>query len=451
MITEVTVPDIGEFHNIPIIEILVKIGDRVSKDSPLLTLESDKATLDVPSPMSGIVKQLKVALGDRVSLGSSILTLEASDTVGPPATAAIAPSDAPAAATAPAPSAAVAQAPATVAAPTVSAAAAAAPWPTRLVAVSTDRLAVAAADSTAPSRLPGGSPSVRRFAHQLGVDLAAVKGSGPRGRILREDLQSHVQAAMAAPRAPAAEAAEARLAPWPRIDFSKFGAIERTALTPVRRIAGENLARNWSLIPHVTNFEDADITELEAFRKQLNLEGSNGDAKITLLSFIIKAVAVLLKRFPDFNASLDGDSLILKRYVNIGFAADTPNGLVVPVIRSVDTKGIAQIAQEVTALAAQARAGKLKLADMQGGSFTVSSLGGVGGTGFTPIINAPEVAILGTTRAQIRPVWSGSAFEPRLVLPLSLSWDHRVIDGVAAARFLNHLSRLLGDFRRVML
>ncbi len=461
MITEITVPDIGDFKNIPIIEILVKAGDQVAKDAPLLVLESDKATLDVPSPRHGIVKELKVALGDRVSLGSTILMLETSGAEAASAARELTPGGAApraSAASPPSPSPSPSSSSSSSSSPPPPAATVdAASWGPRLVTNLTDRAPNSVATS-GPSRRSGGSPSVRRFARELGVDLAAVKGSGPRGRILKEDLQSHVKAAMKTAAEPAAARAgnqlasgHQQLAPWPQIDFSKFGPTERRPLTQIRKISGENLARNWALIPHVTNFEDADITELEAFRKQLNVEDQKASAKITLLSFLIKSTAVVLKRFPEFNSSLDGSELIIKRYCHIGFAADTPNGLVVPVIRDVDTKGITQIANEAAALAALARDGKLKLADMQGGCFTISSLGGIGGTGFTPIINAPEVAILGVTRAQIRPVWDGSVFQPRLILPLTLSWDHRVVDGAAAARFLNQLSLLLGDFRRALL
>jgi pyruvate dehydrogenase E2 component (dihydrolipoamide acetyltransferase) len=293
---------------------------------------------------------------------------------------------------------------------------------------------------------------VRRFGRELGVDLFAVKGSGPRGRILKEDLQGFVKTAMAAAASnPITDRGGGlKLAAWPQIDFSKFGNIDRAPLTKIRRIAGENLSRNWAVIPHVTNFEDADITDLDAFRQQMNAEAEIPATKVTMLAFLLKATAATLRKYPEFNSSLDGDELILKRYFHIGFAADTPNGLVVPVIRDVDTKGISRIASETATLAEQAREGKLKVADMQGGCFTISSLGGIGGTGFTPIINAPEVAILGVTRAQMRPLWIGKEFQPRLVLPLSLSWDHRVIDGAAAARFLKHLSWLLADFRRVL-
>jgi pyruvate dehydrogenase E2 component (dihydrolipoamide acetyltransferase) len=427
---EVTVPDIGEFKNIPIIEILVKPGDRVTQDSPLIVLESDKATLDVPSPERGIVRELKIAIGDRVSLGSTILTLETGSDETPPT--------------------ALSQPTPHVVTPAVTTVS---PPIAPVAMMSSYRVSNIPPIPADARRQPAASPSVRRFARELGVDLFAVTGSGPRGRILKEDLQGFVKMALtAAASKPITGGGNCiTLAPWPQIDFSKFGTIDRAPLTKIRKIAGENLSRNWVGIPHVTNFEDADITDLEAFRQQVNAEGEVPAAKVTMLAFLIKATATTLRRYPEFNSSLDGDELILKRYFHIGFAADTPNGLVVPVIRDVDTKGISQIASDTATLAEQAREGKLKMADMQGGCFTISSLGGIGGTGFTPIINAPEVAILGVTRAQMRPVWSGKEFQPRLILPLTLSWDHRVIDGVAAARFLVHLSRLLCDFRRLLL
>jgi pyruvate dehydrogenase E2 component (dihydrolipoamide acetyltransferase) len=301
------------------------------------------------------------------------------------------------------------------------------------------------------SRLPRASPSIRRFARELGVELTAVRGSGPSGRILKTDLQSYVKTAMSDSKGHAAvgRPTAVNIAPWPKVDFSKFGRTERAPLSKIRKLSGENLARNWVTIPHVTNFEDADITELEAFRNELICEEPSATTKITMLAFLIKAASVALKKFPQFNSSLIGDELVLKHYFHIGFAADTPNDLVVPVIRDVDTKGILQIAAELGMLAGQARDGKLKLPDTQGGCFTISSLGGIGGTGFTPIINAPEVAILGVTRAQTRPIWTGNQFQPRIILPIVLSWDHRVVDGAAAARFLSYSASLLEDFRRI--
>jgi pyruvate dehydrogenase E2 component (dihydrolipoamide acetyltransferase) len=437
----VLVPDIGEFKDIPVIEILVKAGDRVSKDTPLVILESDKATLDVPSQEAGTVRELKVAIGTRVSRGSLLLTLERESrdevrdpqfTVAPSPAAAAEPPATPAAANLEPVSANSEQRQTGVAPPT-----AAAPRPPPLVS----------------QRIPHGSPSIRRMAREFGIDLATVKGTGPRGRILREDLQSFVKQALAAPDKlnGGGGVSGFTVLPWPQTDFAKFGPVERAPLSKIRRISGANLARNAVVIPHVTNFEDADITDLDALRRTLLTETGSSEPKLTVLPFLIKAVAVTLAKYEHFNASLEDDELVLKRYFHIGFAADTPNGLMVPVIRDVNAKGILQIARDAATLAAQARDGKLKPTDMQGGCFTISSLGGVGGTGFTPIINAPEVAILGVNRAKMRPEWDGERFRPRLILPLMLSWDHRVVDGVAAARFLVHLSTLLADFRRVLL
>jgi pyruvate dehydrogenase E2 component (dihydrolipoamide acetyltransferase) len=388
----VAVPDIGDFKNIPVIEILVKAGDRVTKDTPLVVLESDKATLDVPSPHSGTIGELKIGVGDKVSVGSMLLTLE----VG----------------------------------------------------------AQSSTPDKAPNtfqRAPHASPSIRRLSREFGIDLKAVRGTGPRGRIVKEDLQQFVKAALSAPNSSGAHSSGLQIAPWPEIDFSKFGKIERAELSKIRKLSGTNLSRNSIVIPHVTNFEEADITDLEAFRCTLNSEMKSADPKLTVLPFLIKAAAATLAQFPSFNSSLNGEELILKHYFHIGFAADTPNGLVVPVIRDVDRKGVKEIAAEAAALAAAARDGKLKAADMQGGCFTISSLGGVGGTGFTPIINAPEVAILGIARAKMQPIWSGTEFVPKLILPLSMSWDHRVLDGVAAARFLKHLAAMLADLKRLLL
>jgi pyruvate dehydrogenase E2 component (dihydrolipoamide acetyltransferase) len=439
-IRNVMVPDIGDFKDIPVIEILVKPGDRVMKDTPLVVLESDKATLDVPSPESGTIKELKIAIGTRVSVGSVLLTLDEVSTESP-ATPPVGPSIA-------APTGLKTPTPASLLAPTVP------------PAVSSDVATAAAQPSQiteAPTltgrRAAHASPSIRRIAREFGIDLANVAGTGPRGRIVRGDLQHFVKAALHAPSASAGgdSGSGFKVAPWPQIDFAKFGKIERTLLSKIRKISGANLARNSIVIPHVTNFEDADITDLEEFRRTLAAETKPTDPKVTLLSFLIKAAAVTLAKYARFNASLDGDQLVLKHYFHIGFAADTPQGLVVPVIRDVNAKGILQIAAESATLAAQAREGAIKSTDMQGGCITVSSLGGIGGTGFTPIINAPEIAIIGVTRAQMRPVWNGKDFQPRLILPLMLSWDHRVVDGVAAARFLAHLSGLLKDYRRVLL
>jgi pyruvate dehydrogenase E2 component (dihydrolipoyllysine-residue acetyltransferase) len=427
----VKVPDIGDFKDVPVIEVFVKPGDAVKPEDPLVTLESDKATMDVPAPSAGVVKELNVKVGDKVSEGSVILLLEASGAPQPAASGSAKP-DAPAA-----PSAA----------PRIAAAAPAAAKP-------------AAAPSAAPVdneafKVAHASPSVRAFARVLGVDLSKVKGSGPKDRILKEDVENYVKqvvsGAAAAPSAAAPSGAALGLLPWPQIDFAKFGAIESKPLSRIKKISGANLHRNWVMIPHVTNHEDADITDLEAFRVGLNKENEKSGIKVTMLAFLIKVSVAALKKFPEFNASLDGENLIYKKYYNIGFAADTPNGLVVPVIKNADQKGVLAIAKEMGELSGKAREGKLGPADMQGGCFSISSLGGIGGTYFTPIINAPEVAILGVCRSTTRPVWDGKQFVPRLILPLSLSWDHRVIDGAAAARFNSYLVALLGDMRRIML
>ncbi|AQQ32888.1 dihydrolipoyllysine-residue acetyltransferase [Burkholderia cenocepacia] len=430
---EVKVPDIGDYKDVPVIEIGVKVGDTVEKEQSLVTLESDKATMDVPSPAAGVVKDIKVKVGDSVSEGTLIVLLEAA---GAPAAAPQASAPAPAAA-ATAPAAAPAPAPAK-----------AAPAP------------AAAAPAAAPSgeyRASHASPSVRKFARELGVDVARVQGSGPKGRITKEDVTGFVKGVMTGQRAaPAAAAApagggELNLLPWPKVDFSKFGPFEAKPLSRIKKISGANLHRNWVMIPHVTNNDEADITELEALRVQLNKEHEKAGVKFTMLAFVIKAVVAALKKFPTFNASLDGDNLVFKQYFHVGFAADTPNGLVVPVIRDADKKGLVDIAKEMSDLSKAAREGKLKPDQMQGGCFSISSLGGIGGTNFTPIINAPEVAILGLSRGQMKPVWDGKQFVPRLMLPLSLSYDHRVIDGAEAARFNAYLGALLGDFRRIIL
>ncbi|MBT0963357.1 dihydrolipoyllysine-residue acetyltransferase [Denitromonas iodatirespirans] len=431
---DVNVPDIGDYNDVPVIELLVQVGDTVAADDAIVTLESDKATMDVPSPQAGVVRELLVKVGDRVSEGSALARIEAADTAG--ATAAPEPAPAPAP-TAPAPApAAAAPAPATVVPPPAAPEAVSAP--------------------PASGKRTHASPSVRHYAREHGVDLAGVSASGRNGRITREDVTAHIKAAMKGGATPgkAAQAAPGTLLdllPWPKVDFAKFGPIDTQPLSRIKKISGANLSRNSVVIPHVTNFDEADITDLEAFRQQINTENAKNTeaAKLTLLAFLIKASVAALKKFPEFNASLDGDNLVLKQYFHIAFAADTPNGLVVPVIRDANQKGIYAIAAEAGALAKKARDGKLGPADMSGGCFTVSSLGGVGGTGFTPIINAPEVAILGVTRAQMKPVWDGKAFIPRLILPLCLSWDHRVIDGVMAARFLVYLQQILGDFRRI--
>ncbi|MBT2302801.1 dihydrolipoyllysine-residue acetyltransferase [Variovorax paradoxus] len=434
---EVKVPDIGDFKDVAVIEVLVKPGDTIKEEQSLITVESDKASMEIPSSAAGVLKELKVKVGDTVNIGDLIAVVEGSGggAAAAPAQAAAAP--APASASAPAPAAA----PAPFAAP------AAAP---------------PAHDPTvAPSgKLPHASPSVRKFARELGVPLEEVKGSGPKGRITQEDVQNFTRAVMSgaastkasAAKAPAGGGGEALgLLPWPKVDFTKFGTVERKDLSRIKKISGANLHRNWVMIPHVTNNDEADITELEAFRVSTNKENEKSGVKVTMLAFVIKAVVSALKKYPEFNTSLDGDTLVYKQYYNIGFAADTPNGLVVPVLKDADKKGVLQISQEMGELAKKARDGKLGSADMQGGCFSISSLGGIGGTHFTPIINAPEVAILGLSKSATKPVWDGKAFQPRLILPLSLSYDHRVIDGASAARFNAYLGQVLADFRRVLL
>ncbi|MFM0630168.1 dihydrolipoyllysine-residue acetyltransferase [Paraburkholderia xenovorans] len=431
---EVKVPDIGDYKDIPVIEVAVKVGDRVEKEQSLVTLESDKATMDVPSSAAGIVKELKVKVGDTVSEGSVIVVVEAEGGAAAPAPAprqeVEKPSDAPAAPSpAPAAPSALAQAP------------------------------VIPAGEGGARHASHASPSVRKFARELGVDVTQVQGTGPKGRITQADVTAFIKGVMtgqrAAPAGAAAPAAagggELNLLPWPKVDFTKFGPIDPKPLSRIKKISGANLHRNWVMIPHVTNNDEADITDLEALRVQLNKENEKAGVKITMLAFVIKAVVSALKQFPTFNASLDGDNLVFKQYFHIGFAADTPNGLVVPVIRDADKKGLIEIAKEMAELSKAARDGKLKPDQMQGGCFSISSLGGIGGTNFTPIINAPEVAILGLSRGAMKPVWDGKQFVPRLILPLSLSYDHRVIDGAAAARFNAYLGALLADFRRVIL
>jgi pyruvate dehydrogenase E2 component (dihydrolipoamide acetyltransferase) len=545
-LVEVKVPDIGDFKDVEVIEVLVKPGDRVAVDQSLLTVESDKASMEIPSSHAGVVKELKVALGDKVSEGRPVLVLEAA--AEPVATAAPGAAAAPAPAVAPAPAIAAAPAQAAPAATPVEVRvpdigdfaevsvievfvrpgdsvkleqslitvesdkasmeipssqagvvtevkvkvgdkvakgslvallqpgagavpqAAPAPAPVPAAVAAAPALAVAAAPPVAAASsqgasavLPHASPSIRRLARELGVPLAEIRGSGPKGRITEQDLHGFVKAVMsgglqtAAQRAgavaPAAAAGSAfpGLLPWPQVDFAKFGPVERKELSRIKKISGANLHRNWVMIPHVTNNDEADITELEALRVQLNKENEKSGIKVTMLGFVIKAVVAALKKFPDFNASLDGDALVYKQYFHIGFAADTPNGLVVPVLKDADRKGLLQISQEMGELAKKARDGKLGPADMSGGCFSISSLGGIGGTHFTPIINAPEVAILGLSKGYLKPVWNGQTFQPRLTLPLSLSYDHRVIDGASAARFNAYLSSMLADFRRVLL
>jgi pyruvate dehydrogenase E2 component (dihydrolipoamide acetyltransferase) len=435
-IVEVKVPDIGDFKEVEVIELLVKVGDTVKVDQSLITVESDKASMEIPSSHAGVVKELKIKIGDKVAEGSLLLIVE-SDAAVAVAPAAAAPTvAAPAPASAPAPVATVAAAPVE------------------------SKPAIAVAAAVLPSGgVPHASPSVRKFARELGVDLMRVNGSGPKGRITQEDVQNYVKGVISgagtgnAGSAKGGSGAGLDVLAWPSLDFSKFGTTELLPLSRIKKISGPNLHRNWVMIPHVTQFDEADVTELEEFRKNSNTAMAKSGIKLTMLAFVIKASVAALKKFPAFNASLDakGENLILKQYYHIGFAADTPNGLVVPVIKDADKKGIAQIAQEMGELSAQAREGKLKPADMQGASFTISSLGGIGGTAFTPIINAPEVAILGLSKSDIKPVWDGAQFQPRLMMPLSLSYDHRVIDGAMGARFTVYLAEILSDMRKTLL
>ncbi|MGF6968087.1 pyruvate dehydrogenase E2 component (dihydrolipoamide acetyltransferase) [Paraburkholderia sp. WC7.3g] len=435
-VQEIKVPDIGDYKDVPVIEIAVKVGDRVEKEQSLVTLESDKATMDVPSSAAGVVKEVKVKVGDTVSEGSVIVVLEAEGG------AAAAPAPAPAAK---APAGKPSDAPATpTPAPAAPSALAQAPL-----------IPAGEGGSRHPSHA---SPSVRKFARELGVDVSQVRGTGPKGRITQADVTVFVKGVMTGQRAapagaaaPAAGGGELNLLPWPKIDFTKFGPIDPKPLSRIKKISGANLHRNWVMIPHVTNNDEADITELEALRVKLNKENEKAGVKFTMLAFVIKACVAALKKFPTFNASLDGDNLVFKQYYHVGFAADTPNGLVVPVIRDADKKGLVDIAKEMADLSKAAREGKLKPDQMQGGCFSISSLGGIGGTHFTPIINAPEVAILGLSRSAMKPVWDGKQFVPRLTMPLSLSYDHRVIDGAEAARFNAYLGSILADFRRVIL
>ena len=444
---DLKIPDIGDFKDVAVIEMLVKVGDTVTAEQSLFTVESDKASMEIPSPSAGTITALTIKLGDTVNVGDVVGQMTVQGAAAAPVQAA-APVAAPVAA-------AVAAAPAPVVAAPVTATPASAPV-----------AAPAAHNPTvAPSgQLPHASPSVRKFARELGVPLAEVKGSGNKGRITAEDIQSFTKSVMAgavqtlaqqavAPKSSGGNVGGLEVLAWPKVDFAKFGAVERKELSRIKKISGANLHRNWVVIPHVTNNDEADITELEAFRVQTNAESAKAksDVKVTMLAFVIKAVVAALKKFPEFNASLDGDTLVYKQYFNIGFAADTPNGLVVPVLKDADKKGILQISQEMGELAKKARDGKLGAADMQGGCFSISSLGGIGGTNFTPIINAPEVAILGLSKGAMKPVWDGKQFVPRLMLPLSLSYDHRVIDGAAAARFNAYLGAVLADYRRILL
>jgi len=472
-IKEAKVPDIGDYDGVPVIEILVAVGDTVKKDQGLVTLESDKATMEVPSPFAGVVKEIKVKLGDEIAEGAVVALIEVSEGAAEAKPAA-----------APAPTAAaetgtqvepvaVSATPDKIAQREIAqerAAPAVAPVASRVLddkpgidpEASPPRTPPVEfnADRVLPEKVAYASPAVRLFARELGVDLHQVKGSERAGRISKEDVQKYVKGALAggvaAPAttgAPAASGGGLNLLPWPKVDFSKFGETEVVALSRIKKISGANLARNWAMIPHVTQHDHADITDLEALRVALNKENEKAGIKLTMLAFLMKASVSALKKFPDFNASLDasGENLTLKKYFHVGFAADTPNGLVVPVVRDVDKKGVNEIAQESGELAKKARDGKLGPAEMSGGCFSISSLGGIGGVAFTPIVNAPEVAILGVSKSSIQPVWDGTQFQPRLMLPLSLSYDHRVIDGAAAARFTAYLAQLLGDMRRVLL
>jgi pyruvate dehydrogenase E2 component (dihydrolipoamide acetyltransferase) len=437
--TEVKVPNIGDFKEIPVIQLLVKAGDTVQKDDSLLVLESDKATVEVPAPAAGVIAEMKVKIGDKVSAGTLVAMLEgvAAPVVTNGNGKAKAPGPAAASVSPPAPKAAE---------PAAGEPAAAAPTP-----------AVAAPPTTSTSAADGAiahaSPGVRRFARELGVPLAQVTGSGPKSRILKEDIQSFVKRTLAggASARGGGGLGDLGLPPWPKVDFAKFGPIEVQARTRIQKISAPGLARNWVMIPHVTQFDEADITELEAFRAHVNEENAKAGVKVSPLAFLMKAVVAALKKYPTLNSSLDGENLVIKQYWSLGFAADTPQGLVVPVIKDVDKKGILEIAKETTELAAKAREGKLGPNDIQGATFTISSLGGIGGTAFTPIINAPEVAILGVSRSAVKPVWNGKEFAPRTMLPLSLSYDHRAVDGAMAARFITYLGQVIADIRRVML
>ena len=438
---EIKIPDIGDFTEVAVIEVLVKPGDRLKAEDSLITLESDKATMDVPSPSAGTVRDVKVKVGDMVSQGTVVLLLDAAETAD--ATVAAVP-----ARTAPA-------TPAVLAAPEPATRAAGvslsgpppkpgqgeevnAPPPGVLMPGPAEVVAAVVGGPRSHA-----SPSVRGYARELGVDVSKVKGSGPKGRILKEDVQAYVKATMTGARPVGAGGLD--LLPWPKLNFSKYGSIETKPLSRINKISGANLARNWVMIPHVTQFDEADITALEAYRVALNRQNEKLGIKVTILAFLIKAVVDALKKYPQVNSSLDGDNLVIKHYYHIGFAADTPNGLVVPVIRDADRKSVLEIARHAAELAMKARDGRLSPAEMQGGCFTISSLGGIGGSQFTPIINAPEVAILGVSRSEMRPLWNGKAFAPRLMLPLSLSYDHRVVDGAVGARFVTYLSQLLGE------
>ena len=441
VLQEAKVPDIGGSKGVPVIEVLIKVGDTVKKDQGLITLESDKATMEVPAPFAGVVRELKVKLGDEMSEGDVVALIEVSDEAAAVPTSIVEPvikEDLPKKIES------VLPMPMPVATePAAEVATTAASNHVRTPPVSFD------ADGLMPANVPYASPSVRVFARELGVDLSTVKGSERGGRISKANVQQFVKAALVSGVASSGNGAGLNLTAWPQVDFAKYGAIESLPLSRIKKIAGANLARNWAMIPHVTQNDEADITEMDLFRKKVGEE--HKDVKVTPLVFIMKAVVAALKKYPNFNASLEGDNLILKKYFHIGIAVDTPDGLVVPVIRDVDKKGLLELAQELAVVSAKARDKKLGPGDMQGGCFSISSLGGIGGTGFTPIINAPEVAILGVSKSQIKPVWNGTQFQPRLMLPLSLSYDHRVIDGAAAARFASFLTQSLADLRQLLL
>jgi pyruvate dehydrogenase E2 component (dihydrolipoamide acetyltransferase) len=470
-LVEVKVPDIGDYKDVPVIEVFVKPGDQVSAEESLITVESDKATMEVPSPSSGTVKELRVKVGDKVSQGSLVLVLEPA---GAPAKAA---PEAPSAKAAPAPKEQPAAAPAAQRAPEPRSDASAAPaapvdeaGPGEAGSSQVDEAAFGKAASSqvddgafgkaASSQVDEAafgkahaSPSVRRLAREFGVDLSRVKGSGPKERIVKEDVQAFVKEQLAKPAGAAAGGAGLNLLPLPQIDFSKFGEVKTQPLSRIKKLTGANLHRNWVTIPHVTQNEEADVTELEAFRKSQSEDAKKDGVRLTMIAFLIKASVAALKKFPEFNSSLspDGESLVLKQYYNVGVAVDTPNGLVVPVLRDADRKGLLELARELGEVSERMRNGRIAPADMQGGCFSISSLGGIGGAHFTPIINAPEVAILGVGKSAMRPVWNGKDFAPRLMLPLSLSYDHRVIDGALGARFITYLSSVLSDIRRLVL
>ena len=445
-IQDVVVPDIGNFDSVDVIEVLVKAGDTIAKEDSLITVESDKASMDIPSSIAGVVKEVKIKVGDKAAQGTLILTVEASEAAVKPAETKAAP-----VAAKPAPEAAPA-AKAVIPEPTRPA-----PEPPKTIAPAQQPAPVGASAVVATGKLSHASPSIRKFARELGVNLALVQGSGTKNRILQQDVQAYVKGELAKPRTENMGAGVSGLAtlPMPVIDFSQFGEIESKPLSRIKKLSGANLHRNWVTAPHVTQFDEADITDLEDFRKSMQADAEKRGVKLTMLAFLIKASVNALKAYPNFNSSLspDGDSLILKNYYNIGFACDTPDGLVVPVVRDVHQKDVLDIARDLGELSAKARERKLKVEEMQGGCFTISSLGGIGGTMFTPIINCPEVAILGVSRSSMQPVYDAKtkSFEPRLILPMSLSYDHRVIDGADGARFTSHMRMMLSDVRRLLL